>query len=110
MAEAYKVLAQSNPAATTSTDIYTVPASTTAIISTVVFCNRSATNKLEFRFSVAPAGVALSAEQYIYYDVSLQPADTLTLTIGITLATTDVLRIYTDNATLSVNVFGMEIT
>jgi hypothetical protein len=110
MAEAYKVLAQSNPAATTSTDVYTVPAATSAIISTAVFCNRSATNKIEFRFSVAPAGAALSNEQYIYYDVSLQPSDTLTLTIGITLETTDKLRVYTDNATLSVNIFGMEIT
>ena len=110
MAEVYKVLGQSAPAATTSIDLYTVPAATTAIISTVTFVNRSAANKIEIRLSVAPAGATLSDEQYIYYDVSLQPNDTLTLTVGMTLAATDKLRVYTSVATLSVNVFGVEIT
>ena len=110
MAEEYKVLGQSNPAATTSTDVYTVPSGKSAVISTVTFCNRSSSSSLSFRFSVASAGAALSDEQYTHYNVSVPPYDALSLTIGMTLGAADVLRVYTDNATLSVNVFGTEIS
>jgi len=43
MANAYKVLGQVAPAATTDTTLYTVPAATEAVISTIVVANRSAT-------------------------------------------------------------------
>ena len=39
MATAYKVLGQSNPAATTLTTLYTVPAVTSAVCSTLSICN-----------------------------------------------------------------------
>ena len=39
MATNYKVLGQSNPAATTATSLYTVPAATQTIVSTVVVTN-----------------------------------------------------------------------
>ena len=35
MATTYKVLGQSNPSATTATTLYTVPASTQAVVSTI---------------------------------------------------------------------------
>jgi len=41
MANAYKVLAQSNPAATTNTDIYTVPSATETVISSIIIANQS---------------------------------------------------------------------
>ena len=41
MAIEYKVLAQSTPAATTNTDIYTVGAGKQAIVSTITVANRS---------------------------------------------------------------------
>ena len=39
MPQTHKVLGQSNPAATTLTTLYTVPASTSAVVSTLVICN-----------------------------------------------------------------------
>lgn len=109
MAEAYKVLGQQNPSATTSTDLYTVPASTSAVISTLVIANRSGT-ATSFRASIAVAGASLSNEQYIAYDVPIAGNETITLTLGFTLATTDKVRCYATLATLSFNLFGAEVS
>jgi len=109
MAEVIKVLAQSNPAATTLTDIYTVPASTEVTASTIVICNRTSSNK-RARVSVAIAGASDSLEQYIYYDVLVLKNDSIFATIGITLAATDVVRVYTDAVGLSFSLFGVEVT
>ena len=38
----YKVLGQSNPSATTATTLYTVPAATQTIVSTITVCNQAA--------------------------------------------------------------------
>ena len=43
MATTYKVLGQSNPAATTLTTLYTVPAATQAVISSISVANLTAT-------------------------------------------------------------------
>lgn len=109
MTNTYKILGQSKPSATTLTDIYTVPASTSAIISTITVCNQSGT-ATSFRISIAPAGAADTASQYIYYDVAIPGNDTFAATLGISLATTDVIRVYNTLATLSFTVTGVEIT
>lgn len=107
MAESGKVLGQSNPSATTLTDLYTVPGSINTVVSTLIVSNRSAT-ETSFRVSIAPAGAADDPEQYIYYDITIAGNDTFAATLGITLATTDVIRVYATLATLSFSAFGIE--
>lgn len=109
MANTYKTLGQSAPAATTLTDLYTVPASTSVVASTFVACNRGAAG-VKFRASVAPAGAADATSQYIYFDVALAANDTFAATLGITLAATDKVRVQTDTATVTFSLFGVEIT
>jgi hypothetical protein len=109
MAETIKVLGQANPSATTLTDVYTVPASTVAVLSTVVVCNRGGAG-IAFRVSVAVAGASDSNEQYLYYDEALAANTTVEKKLGVTLGAADVVRVYVDTATMSVNVFGVEIT
>ena len=110
MANAYKVLAQSDPTAETATDVYTVPAATEAVLSTVIIANRAATANT-FRLSIRPDGAAQADEHYIAYDVPIAANDSTTLTLGITLDAADVLTVYTGaSATISVNVFGTEIS
>ena len=110
MANAYKVLAQSSPTAETATDVYTVPAATEAVISTVIIANRAASANT-FRLSVRPDGAAQADEHYIAYDVPIASNDSTTLTLGITLDAADVLTVYTGaSADISVNVFGTEIS
>ncbi len=109
MADVSKVLAQTIPNATTSTDHYTVPAATSTVISSIVVTNQSAT-ATTFRISVAVAGAVLATKQYLYYDVAIGGNDTFIFTGGITLAATDVIRVYATLATLSFNTFGIETT
>jgi hypothetical protein len=108
MATTYKVLGQSNPAATTATTLYTVPASTQTVVSTLTVCNQSSTAGT-YRVAVRVAGAALGASQYVAYDVSLSGNATDTLTLGLTLGATDVITIYASSATMSFQAFGSEI-
>jgi len=109
MANTYKVLGQSNPSATTATTLYTVPSATSAVCSTITICNQAATAG-SFRIAIRPAGTALAAQHYIAYDTSIPANDVLTMTIGLTLAATDVVTIYASTATMSFNLFGSEIS
>ena len=108
MANTYKVLGQSNPAATTATTLYTVPASTSAVVSTIVICNQTGT-AATFRIAIRPAGATLAAQHYVAYDVTVGASDSTALTLGITLATTDIITVYGSTATLSFAAFGSEI-
>lgn len=107
MAVVQKVLGQSKPGAASLTALYTVPGATEATASTLTVCNQSAT-PTAFRVSVAPAGAADATSQYLYYDVAIAGNDTFAATLGITLATTDVVRCYNTLATLSFSLFGVE--
>lgn len=109
MAETYAVLGQSAPSAATLTDLYTVPAATSVVSSTLNVCNRSATPTV-IRVSVAPGGAANANAQYLAFDVPIGGNAVLTFTIGITLAATDVVRVYNTLATCSFSLFGTEIT
>lgn len=109
MAIVYKVLGQSNPSATTATTIYTVPASTSAVVSTITICNQSASSDT-YRIAIRPAGATLDPKHYIAYNSAIPAYDSISLTIGITLATTDVVTVYANTANLSFSLFGSEIT
>jgi hypothetical protein len=109
MATTYKVLGQNAPSATTATTLYTVPSATSAVISTLVVANRAATSAT-YRISVRPGGASQANEHYLAYDVALQGSDSTTMTLGITLAATDVVTVYGSTADLSFNLFGSEIT
>lgn len=108
MPTSYKTLGQLNPAATTATTLYTVPASTSTVVSTITVCNQAATSAT-FRIAIRKAGATLSAIQYIAYDTTVNANDTVALTLGITLATTDIITVYASTATVSFNAFGSEI-
>jgi hypothetical protein len=106
---AYKVLGQSAPAATTDTNVYTVPSATETVISTIVIANRAATAG-SFRLSVRPNGATQANQHYIAYDVPISANDSTTLTLGITMDAADVLTFYASSGDQSINVFGTEIS
>jgi len=106
MADALKVLAQVNPSAATLTDAYTVPAAASAIVDALV-CNRSAV-ATSFRVSVAVAGVADAMTQYQAYDEVIAGNARARIS-GLTMATTDVVRVYATLATLTFTVVGIEV-
>ena len=109
MANTYKILGQVSPAATTETDLYTVPGATSAVVSSIVVCNRE-NQVATFNISISQGGSATAVKDYIYYSVVIPSNDTFVASIGITLATTDVVRVYGSNGLLSFSLFGSEIT
>lgn len=109
MAETIKVLGQAAPSATTNTDVYTVPSATTAVVSSIVICNRAGTSAT-YRLAVRPAGATLANQHYVAYDITVGAGDSTGLTLGITLGAADVLTAYASSADLSISVFGTEIS
>jgi glucose-6-phosphate dehydrogenase assembly protein OpcA len=109
MATTYKVLGQSNPAATTLTTLYTVPSATNAVISSITVANLAATSAT-FRIAVRPAGASIANSQYIAYDITLGASDTTVLTMGVTMNATDVLSVYASSTTVTFSAFGSEIS
>lgn len=106
--QTYKVLGQVAPAATTETDLYTVPAATQTVVSTLVIANRSSTSAT-YRISISVAGAATAAKDYITYDLTLDGLSIQTLTLGITLGATDKIRVYASTANTSFSIFGSEL-
>jgi hypothetical protein len=109
VADAPKSLGQIDPSATTLTTVYTVPASTSTVVSTISVCNRSGT-ATTFRLAHRPAGAAIANQHYFAYDAPIGGNETVWLTGGIAMATTDVLSGYATLATLSIQAWGVEIT
>jgi hypothetical protein len=108
MATVYKVLGQVEPAATTATTLYTVPAATSTVCSTLSICNTGASTT--YRVAIRPAGASLADLHHIVYDATIAQFDTTLLTLGITLETTDVVTVYAGTASVVFNLYGSEIS
>jgi hypothetical protein len=108
MATTYKVLGQAAPAGTTNTDLYTVGAGKSAVISTLAIANVTAAAATA-RVFVRVTGAAAATSNAIVYDVSVGANATIALTLGMTLAATDVLTVRTATANaLTFMAFGQE--
>lgn len=112
MPTAYKVLGQVEPSATTLTTLYTVPSATSTVVSSLTVCNRAAptTSTPTFRIAIRPAGASIADQHYLVYDAQIGANDTIILTLGITLAATDVISVYSSNADTAFQAFGSELT
>ena len=60
MAVTYKVLGQVAPNANTVSNVYTVPAATQAVVSTIIIVNRNNNANATYRIAVQPGGAALA--------------------------------------------------
>lgn len=109
MTTTYKVLGQLATTANTLATVYTVPSATQSVLSTVTICNTNNANA-NVRLAICPGNATAETKHYVVYDNLLRNNDTLTLTLGVTLATTDTVRGYGNLANVSINVFGSEIT
>ena len=108
MATVYKVLGQTNPSAATNTTLYTVPSATSSVCSTLAIANRGVSTTI--RVAVRPSGATLANQHYIAYDIPLNQYDCIFLTLGVTLASTDVVTVYAGTADVSFSLFGSEVS
>lgn len=104
---AKKVLGQANPSATTATTLYTVPTGKEAVVSTISVANLTAT-AATFRIAFRVAGAALENKQYFGYDITLGASDSTVVTVGVTLAASDVITVYASTASVAFQAFGDE--
>lgn len=105
----YKILGQSAPASTANADIITVGASKSQVISTLNIANSTATDAT-CRVFARIAGAAAATSNAIVYDVTVPANGFLSLTLGITLAATDVLTVRTGTSNaLTFTAFGTEL-
>lgn len=109
MTTSYKVLGQQTPSANTVTTLYTVPSATNSVVSTITICNQAAANA-NVSIAVCPANTAVTTSQNIVSNALLVANDTIFLTVGVTLATTDTIRVTANVANISFNAFGSEIS
>ena len=103
-----KVLGQVNPTANTWNLVYTVPASNTAVVSTISICNTGTNNAL-FSIAVQPANAAISTKHYIAYNTTVPAYDTIALTLGVGLGASDVISANVSTANIAVSAFGSEV-
>lgn len=108
MPNTYKVLGQSNPAAATLTTLYTVPSATQAVCSTLSIANLGVS--CLYRIAVRPAGATIANQHYLVFDSWVNANDTVLLTLGISLAATDVVSVQASTATVAFSLFGSEVT
>jgi hypothetical protein len=108
MAEAYGILGQSAPSATSLTTVYTCPPNRYAVASSIVVCNQTAADKT-FRIAVVKSGAAAASKNYLAYDMTVSANSTVTLQLGVSLGPGDFIQVYISATTVSVSVFGAEV-
>jgi hypothetical protein len=97
------ILSQSAPSATTNTTVYTVPASNYAVVN-ISIANRGTTAAV-VRVAASASGTPTNAE-WIEYDTTI-PGNGVLERTGVTLTATKNIVVYSNNANVSVSVYGI---
>jgi hypothetical protein len=110
MANAYKY-SQCNGTSSTGTyaTLYTTPAATEAVISSIVVSNRSSSDVTVRIGTDTTAGTPLD-EEFIVYDAVVAGNDTIALTLGVCLDAEKYLRVSSSASTVGFSAFLSEIS
>ena len=108
----YKILGQIQTTANALTTIYTVPASTNTVVTTITICNQSA-NTVSINVAANVSGSAVTTKNFIVSGYSLGAAETLVLEPRVSLNVGSILSANITGANavsnVSINAFGVEI-
>lgn len=107
MASVYKILGQTVVTADTDTTLYSVPALTSAVVSSIVACNIGATERT---FRIAVRNAAIGNKNYLYYDVPIPANDTFVFTGGVTMEASSVITVRANHADVVFSAFGTELS
>ncbi len=105
MAVLWGTLGQINPAATTLTTAYTVPALKHAAVQ--IIATNIGAGAATIRVAISPLGAAINAKHYVLFDHSLAVGASQSTT-KLIVAATDVVRVYASTADVAFNVNGIE--
>lgn len=116
MTTVYKVLGQVSSNISTLTTLYTVPAATSAVVSTITISDVGGIGH-NFSVAIAVAGASDDPKQYLYGSstagIYMDAGDTFVATVGLTLAAGDVVKVRNITAGSSraaFQLFGSEIS
>jgi len=112
MAKTYKRLGAATPASDTYTALYSVPASTSSVISTISICNATASSRT-FRLGIVESATAASAialNEHFVFDTAVAANDTIMLTLGISMNNQQKLICLANTASVAFNAWGVEIS
>ena len=109
MANAYKILGQVADASANDVELYLVPSSTEAIVSTIIVTNREAAANT-FRIATKSDNSAVATTDYVAFDTSIAANDSITLTLGITLQTGAEISVGASDANVTFQAYGTEIS
>ena len=104
----YKVLGQLRPGANTLANVYTVPAANSAVLSSITVCNQTAVNA-SYSIAIAPDGEAANDKHFIVRGGTVPAADSIGITLGLTMDAADQVRCNTNTLNVSFSVFGSEV-
>lgn len=109
MATTYKVLGQAAPANTSNANLYTVPAATQAVVSTLHVANVTV-EEATATIYVRVAGATAANSNAISKELSVPGNSVIAITTGLTLGATDVITVQSSVANaLTFSLFGSEI-
>jgi hypothetical protein len=100
------ILGQAAPLSTTLTTVYTVPASTLAVVNINVL-NRSTSATADVRIALATTAASPTIGEYIEYEATVPVRGVLERT-GIALQAGKNVVVYSSTANCSVSVYGLE--
>ena len=109
MAQTYRILGQISPTASSTSAVYTVPSGSSAVLSTIAVTNRSASAGT-YSIFLGQAGASPAASNQFAASVAVAANDTVALTLGVTLAATDVVNVQPSASTITFHAFGAEIS
>jgi hypothetical protein len=111
MAQSFKRLGAINPSANTQTNVYVVPAATSAVISTITICNQTASNA-SYSLALMDASqfnAAAPTATFIIRGGVVPAADTIAITLGLTANAGMVLAANASSSSISIGAFGTEV-
>jgi len=100
---------QGTAGVTTYATLYSTPAATEAVISTIVICN-TATSPATYRIGLEEGDLTPGASKWIVYDTTVPANDTVFLTVGMTLAPEKYIRVSSSANTVTFSAFVSEIS
>jgi hypothetical protein len=111
MPTSYKRLGATTVSANTDTELYTVPASTNVIVSSITVCHTGSTSAV-FRIAHIDTGgiVAVATEDYIAFDIPIGGNKSTTFNLGLSMGAGETLMVRSDDASVVFNCTGVEIT
>jgi hypothetical protein len=103
----------------TLTDLYTVPAGSSAVVSTITVNNLNTrfaigsntpgyTQTVPVRIAVLPSGQTLAKKHFMVFDAPVSTNTTQTFTIGMTLAAGDKIQVSAPTSDVTFTAFGSE--